>query len=75
MICLQCKRCRFDPWFGKIPWRRKWQTTPVSFLANPMDREAWWAIVQGVTRAGYDLATEHTPPSCIPVFLNSFIVF
>ena len=19
----------FDPWVGKIPWRRKWQTTPV----------------------------------------------
>ena len=21
----QCRRCRFDPWVGKIPWRRKWQ--------------------------------------------------
>ena len=20
---------RFDPWIGKIPWRRKWQPTPV----------------------------------------------
>ena len=20
---------RFDPWFGKIPWRRKWQLIPV----------------------------------------------
>ena len=20
---------RFDPWDGKIPWRRKWQPTPV----------------------------------------------
>ena len=19
----------FDPWVGKIPWRRKWQLTPV----------------------------------------------
>ena len=28
-ICLQCRRCRFDPWFGKIPWSRKWQPTPV----------------------------------------------
>ena len=27
--CLQCRRCRFDPWVGKIPWRRKWQPTPV----------------------------------------------
>ena len=22
-------RCRFDPWVEKIPWRRKWQLTPV----------------------------------------------
>ena len=27
-ICLQCRRSRFDPWVGKIPWRRKWQPTP-----------------------------------------------
>ena len=25
----QCRRCRFDPWVGKIPWRRKQQPTPV----------------------------------------------
>ena len=23
------KRCGFDPWVGKISWRRKWQSTPV----------------------------------------------
>ena len=22
-------RAGFDPWVGKIPWRRKWQSTPV----------------------------------------------
>ena len=25
---LQCERPRFDPWVGKIPWRRAWQPTP-----------------------------------------------
>ena len=25
----QCGRHRFDPWVGKIPWRREWQPTPV----------------------------------------------
>ena len=25
----RCKRCRFDPWVRKIPWRRKWQLAPV----------------------------------------------
>ena len=28
-FCLQCRRPRFDPWVGKISWRRKWQPTPV----------------------------------------------
>ena len=28
-ICLQGRRPRFSPWVGKIPWRRKWQPTPV----------------------------------------------
>ena len=33
----QCRRCRrrgFDPWVGKIPWRRKWQPTPVFLPAK-----------------------------------------
>ena len=30
-ICLQCRRPGFDPWVGKIPWRRKRQPAPVSF--------------------------------------------
>ena len=24
-----CRRHGFDPWVGKIPWRREWQPTPV----------------------------------------------
>ena len=27
---VQCGRPGFNPWVGKIPWRRKWQPTPVS---------------------------------------------
>ena len=29
----QCRRCLFDPWVRKIPWRREWQPTPV-FLSG-----------------------------------------
>ena len=25
----QCRKCGFDPWVEKIPWRRSWQPTPV----------------------------------------------
>ena len=24
----QCRKGRFDPWVGKIPWTRAWQPTP-----------------------------------------------
>ena len=27
--CRRCKRCRFDPWVGKMPCSRKWQVTAV----------------------------------------------
>ena len=37
--------------FGKIPWRRKWQPTPVFCLENSMDRGAWQATVHGVTKS------------------------
>ena len=26
---LQCRRPGFDPWGRRIPWRKKWQPTPV----------------------------------------------
>ena len=45
------EKCRFDPWVGKIPWRRKWQLTPVFLPDNPMDRGVWWAIVMGVAKS------------------------
>ena len=35
--CL-CRRCGFDPWVRKIPWRRKWQPTPV-FLPGKAHRQ------------------------------------
>ena len=45
------RRCGCDPWVGMIPWRRKWQPTPVFLSENPMDREAQWAPVHGITKS------------------------
>ena len=39
-----------DPWVEKILWNRKWKSTPVFFLENPMNRGAWWATAHGFTR-------------------------
>ena len=30
--CRRHKRCRFDPWVRKIPWKRAWQPTLVFLL-------------------------------------------
>ena len=38
----RCKRCGFDPWVGKIPWRRTWQPTLV-FL--PREAHERWSLV------------------------------
>ena len=36
--CRIRKRCRFDPWAGKITWSGKWQLTPV-FLPGKFHRQ------------------------------------
>ena len=42
---------------GKIPWRRKWQPSPVFLPGNPMDRGAWWARSMGLQRVLLNLVT------------------
>ena len=32
--CLQCRRPGFDPWVGKIPWRRERLPTPIFWLGE-----------------------------------------
>ena len=49
--CSRCRRCRFDPWVRKIPWRRKWQPTP-GFLPRKMPwTGAWQATVRRITKS------------------------
>ena len=39
-------RCGFDPWVGKILWRRACNPLQYPCLETPMDREAWQGAVQ-----------------------------
>ena len=48
--CRRHKRHGFDPWVGKIPWRRAWQPTPVFLPGESPDRGAWWATVHRVAK-------------------------
>ena len=54
-----CRKPMFHPWVGKIPWRRKWQPTPVFFPGESHDRGAWQATVLGLQRVGHGWATKH----------------
>ena len=50
----KCKKQEFNPWIGKIPWRRKWQPTPV-FLSGKSHGQ------RSLTdcRVGHDLESEN----------------
>ena len=52
-ICLHYRRhrrCRFDPWVMKIPWRRALQPTPV-FLPGESHGQRSLATVHGVAKS------------------------
>ena len=49
----KCRRHPLDSWVGKIPWRRKWQSTTI-FLPRKscgLPRRAGWATVHRVTKS------------------------
>ena len=49
----QCRRCRFDPWVGEIPWRRKQQPTSVFLLGKSLGQRSLAGIAKGLD------ATQH----------------
>ena len=60
--CRRHKRCRFNPQVGKIPWRRKWQPTPVFLWRIPWTEEPGGLQSIGSHRVGHnwsDLARTH----------------
>ena len=46
----RCRRCGFDPWVGKISWRRAWQPTPVFLSGESHGQRSWWAMVHSVEK-------------------------
>ena len=66
----QCRRLRFNPWVGKIPWRRKWQPTPV-FLPGESHRLRSWAGYSPWDCKELD-RTEHTHTHTV-IFWSEFL--
>ena len=50
----RCKRCKFDPWVGKIPWKKAWKLIPV-FLPeeSPWIEESGGLQSMGSQRVGH----------------------
>ena len=71
----QLRRCGFNPWVGKIPWRRKWQPTPV-FL--PGKSHGQGSLVgyspQGHKRVRHDLVTKQQPVSSTRRHMDFFFL-
>ena len=73
------KKLGFDPWVGKIPWRRAWHSSILAWI-NPIDRGAWWATVPRVATLKWLSWHAHTvsPQGCCICFiscLNSFLFY
>ena len=55
----------FDPWVGKIPWRRARQSPPVLLPGESRRQRVWRASVHGVARVELYLATKAPPPRTV----------
>ena len=66
-ICLQCRRCEFDPWVGRFLRAGIGNPLQSSYLGNSMHRGTWWATVYEVARAGHDLVTKQHFIFVLPV--------
>ena len=65
-ICLQCGRPGFNPWFGKIPWRRESLPTPVF----------WPGEFHGIYSSwGHKESDVTEPLSTAPIFVREHIRF
>ena len=60
-ICLPCRRSGFEPWVGKLAWRKAWQPTPV-FLPgeSPWTEEPGGLQSMRLQRVRDDWAIKHS---------------
>ena len=55
----QCKRCSFNPWVWKIPWRREWLPTPVLLPGKSHGQRSMAGYSPWVCRrVGHNLVTK-----------------
>ena len=60
----QCRRRRFDLWVWKIPWRKKWQPTPIFLPGKSHEQRSLmsyspWGCKESDTTEGLSIHTQH----------------
>ena len=58
--CRRHKRCGFDPWVRKIPWRRKWQPTTVFLPGESYGQRSLAGYSPGGHKESDTRVTEYT---------------
>ena len=89
-LLFQCRRCRFQSWVGKIPWRREWQPTPVLLHGKSHGQRSLTGYSPwGCKRVRHDLANKqqrqqlrygrkppgHFSSPKVPILPNFFLPF
>ena len=67
--CRRHKRCEFDLWVGKIPWRRAWLPTPV-FLSAESQGQRSLAGPQSTGSQSQTRLKRLSPPARLAVFCS-----
>ena len=72
--CMRLRRHEFNPCVWKIPWRRKWQPSPVSSPGKSQEqRSPWQAVYSPQGRKETDSSEyEHACPCFVFCHYNSF---
>ena len=83
--CLQCRRLGFDPWVGKIPWRRKWLPTPAFLPGKSHGQRSLESYSSWGPRVALNLVTKpppiyhiafKIPPSCyLFIHFDCWVIF
>ena len=54
----ETQETQFSPWVKKIPWRSKWQLTPVFLPGESHGLGAWRATIHNVAKKELDTTEE-----------------
>ena len=66
--CRRHKRQQFNPWVGKVPWRRKRHSFQYSYLKNSMGRGALWATGHEVAESDTTEVTWYAITNDVSIF-------